>query len=320
MKILIFGRGVIATQYAWALEQAGNNITFYVRTERIAEYDNKIQLDILDARKKLKGKVVKQTWAVKMIDDLPKNHDYELIIVSVQHYHFKEVADFLSTRIDKATVLFFNNFWEEPLEATSMLPQAQLVWGFPKAGGGFDKNNVLNGTLMKSTTFGSIGKPQTERDNTVIALFQSAGFKPTYVQDFRSWLYIHFVFNASIQLEMLQGETKKLDSGKMKSSQFWKNVILNSKELIPLLKARKVDLKASSELKLLSLPAWLISFFVKMAMALLPPARKIIDSHNNINELKSYCQDVLSKAEELNIELPRYKKYSAFFEIQKKQL
>lgn len=31
MKILIFGRGVIATQYAWALEKVGHTVEFYVR-------------------------------------------------------------------------------------------------------------------------------------------------------------------------------------------------------------------------------------------------------------------------------------------------
>lgn len=33
MKILMIGRGVISTQYGWALEQAGNDVTFYVRKE-----------------------------------------------------------------------------------------------------------------------------------------------------------------------------------------------------------------------------------------------------------------------------------------------
>ena len=31
IKILMFGRGVIATVYGWALEQAGHDVEFYVR-------------------------------------------------------------------------------------------------------------------------------------------------------------------------------------------------------------------------------------------------------------------------------------------------
>ena len=31
MKILVFGRGVIATVYGWALERAGHDVEFYVR-------------------------------------------------------------------------------------------------------------------------------------------------------------------------------------------------------------------------------------------------------------------------------------------------
>jgi len=314
MKILIFGRGVIATQYAWALEKAGNDITFYVRPERLAEYGNKIQLDILDARKKVRGETVMQTWNVKMTADLTENHNYDLIFVSVQHYHFKEVASFLKTRINKATVLLFSNFWEEPLQSTSMLPQEQLVWGFPQAGGGFDKNDVLCGTIRSSITMSDFGKSNPERVNEVVEMFKSIGIKSSFVKDFRSWLYIHFVLNAAIQLEMLKGNAKKMESKKMKSTLFWKNVILNTKELMPLLNARNVDLKASAELKLMSLPAWLVCFAVKISMALLPSVKRVTESHNNINEMKAYCKDVLQSSKELNIDLPKYTQNKSIFQ------
>jgi 2-dehydropantoate 2-reductase len=57
MKILFFGRGVIATQYAWALEKAGNQVEFYVRPGRIAEYGTSVKLDILDGRKTSKERL-----------------------------------------------------------------------------------------------------------------------------------------------------------------------------------------------------------------------------------------------------------------------
>lgn len=68
--------------------------------------------------------------------------------MSVQHYHFEEVAVFLGPRAGKATVLVFNNLWVEPKQAVSRLPVEQLAWGFPGAGGGFGSDGVLRGALF----------------------------------------------------------------------------------------------------------------------------------------------------------------------------
>lgn len=94
MKILMFGRGVISTQYAWAFEKAGHTVEFYVRPGRIAEYGKSVALRIFDARKKIKGVLVNKNWDITMHEDLDANHDYSLIIVCVQHYHFQSVVDF----------------------------------------------------------------------------------------------------------------------------------------------------------------------------------------------------------------------------------
>lgn len=81
MKILFFGRGVIATQYAWALEKSGNQVEFYVRPGRIADYGKTVKLDILDGRKNSKGTPVRENWEITMREELQPNHDYDLIIV-----------------------------------------------------------------------------------------------------------------------------------------------------------------------------------------------------------------------------------------------
>ena len=115
MKILMFGRGVISTQYGWAFEKATHTVEFYVRPGRKAEYGSTVTLNILDARKKLRGASIRVEWPITMVEDFNANHDYDLIIVSVQHYQFNKVAEFLSDKVGRATLLLFNNFWEEPL-------------------------------------------------------------------------------------------------------------------------------------------------------------------------------------------------------------
>ena len=135
MKILMFGRGVISTIYAWVLEQAGNKVEFYVRPGRAAQYGPSVNLEMLDGRANSQGNLIKENWPITMREGLSADHDYDLIIVSVNHNQLSEVIAFLSSRIGKATVLIFNNIWVDPQTAVSALPKEQIVWGFPGGGG-----------------------------------------------------------------------------------------------------------------------------------------------------------------------------------------
>ena len=56
----MFGRGVIALDYGWALEKAGNEIEFYVRPGKAAQYGPFVDLDMFDGRKNEAGeKIIK---------------------------------------------------------------------------------------------------------------------------------------------------------------------------------------------------------------------------------------------------------------------
>ena len=307
MKILMFGRGVISTQYAWALEKAGHTVEFYVRPSRKAEWGSTVVINILDARKKIRGVSIKENWPVTLVEDFSANHDYDLILVSVQHYQFENAVDFLANRIGQATILIFNNVWEEPTAAVAKLPANQLVWGFPRAGGGFDQRGVLHGTLFGKVIFGTFGTERTARGFEVIKLFRSAGFRIQESKDFRSYLFAHFVANAALHFETFKSISNLTFVEAMQTTEFWKNVNLDGKELLPLLKARKVDLKATSELKIFDLPPWFLCLATRLAMKFIPSIKQIPVRHSNQDELKSYCQDVLATAEAMKIILPRFR-------------
>src|SRR5439155_19938008 len=84
MKILIIGRGLIATLYAWACEKAGHKVTSYVRPGRAAQYGPFVNLEIRDSRINSKT-FIHEKWPITMREDLNADHDYDLIIVSVNH-------------------------------------------------------------------------------------------------------------------------------------------------------------------------------------------------------------------------------------------
>jgi 2-dehydropantoate 2-reductase len=311
MKILMFGRGVISVLYGWALENAGHTVEFYVRPGRAVQYGSTVALDMLDARRSIFGKRVNESWAIRIREDLAANHDYDLILVSVQHYHFEEVAAFLGTRVGKATVLVFNNFWAEPQQAASPLPAEHLAWGFPMAGGGFGSDGVLRGALLGKVYFGTFLIDPSPRELAVRELFTKAGFSIAEQRDFRSWLFVHFALNCAMQTEALKAGSIPLAFA---SGNHRRGMILNMRELVPLLAARSVDLKAqSNNLAPIRLPTWLLGSIIGLAPKLLGSFRLLLDSHSNMEELRSTCRDVLTGARRINVNLPRLEAASSLF-------
>jgi 2-dehydropantoate 2-reductase len=104
VKILMFGRGVIASTYGWALATAGHEVEFYVRHGRAKEYGEAITLDLLDARQRFQGQRISGEWSVQYRETLERDHDFDLIVLSVQHYRVSEAVQFLASRLLHATV------------------------------------------------------------------------------------------------------------------------------------------------------------------------------------------------------------------------
>ena len=237
MKILMFGRGVIATTYGWALERAGHQVEFYVRPGRAAEYGSTVDVDLLDARKSPRGRPVAETWPVRYREQLDADHDFDLIVVSVPHTRLTEAAEFLAPRIGAATVLIFGNIWAEPWDAVGDLPRDQVAWGFPGGGGGFDSEGVLRAGMLPFVVLGTIDRAPTERERAVRRVFRAAGFRVQEQPDFRGWLWIHFIADAGMftppgPLTDLIGNRQGL-----------RDALLTTRELLPVLRARGIDLR-----------------------------------------------------------------------------
>jgi 2-dehydropantoate 2-reductase len=303
MKILMIGRGVISTQYGWAFEKAGHTVNFYVRPGRAAKYGSTIHLNILDARKKLKGELIEEDWKVRFVEEIPENHNYDLIIISVQHYQFAETAAALAPKVGKATVLIFNNFWTDPLQEVSAFPKDQLAWGFPQAGGGFDANGALRGGLFADVQFGTFGTEPTKRELAIRDLFLITGFKIKETKDFKGWLWIHFAVDAGFFAKVLEiGSTDVV----FKSNRHLKNAILNVRELLKLVEARGINLNNNaSDVRLYMRPLWLGSLMIRALLKISPPFRLLISSHANPEEARSYGQRVLEMARSMKFSVPR---------------
>ncbi|MBB2948990.1 2-dehydropantoate 2-reductase [Actinoplanes lutulentus] len=315
MKILMFGRGVIAAAYGWALERAGHEIEFYVRPGRAATYGNTIDLDLLDARRRPQGRRVTETWPVRYRESLEPDHDFDLIVVSVQHYHFAEVMSFLAPRVGKATVLVFNNLWVEPSAAVDALPAGQVTWGFPGAGGGFGADGVLRAALLPIVFFGTLGEPPTERAQAVRTVFRQAGFKIQESTDFRGWLSIHFIQNAGLHTQSLKLGSLAALAGKPRNV---REAILATRELLPLAEARGIDLRRHRrELLPFTAPIWLTAPALAWLFGHFPPTRMVMEAHANPEELRAVCRDTLAEARRLGVSVPRLEAAEQYFAAEK---
>lgn len=302
MKILMFGRGVVSTLYGWAFANAGHEVEYFVRPARVKQYGETVDIEIYDARSNRAQKKVVEVLPTKLITTLDDDHDFDLIIVSVSHHSFAAVAQYLAPRLGNATLLIFNNLWDEPLKAASDFPSDQVVWGFPQAGGGFP-NGKLRGLLMGKVMFGSFNQSLNIREIDTKKLFEQVGFKVSEQADMGGWLLVHFIINGGMHVEqILAGSAAAV----FEHAKHRKNVILNSRELLPLLEARGVDFKLQrSEIALIKLPAWVGSGLLWASWKFYKPLRVMLESHTNPQDGLTTCEVLLDYAKEQNIETPR---------------
>jgi len=305
LKILMFGRGVIATIYGWALRRAGHDVEFYVRPGRAAEYGDAVDLDLLDTRRRVGGQRVVEKWPGRLRETLEADHDFDLIVLSVSHHRLAEAADFLAPRVGEATVLVFGNIWTEPTDAVDPLPLDRVAWGFPQAGGGFGADGVLRGMLMPSVIFGTLDRPPNDRERAVRQAFREAGLRIKERPDFRGWLWVHFASDAGLLSQGLRlGSLSKLAG----SAGGLREGLLTARELLPLLEARGLDLRRHRVGVLpFRAPTWLTAGVLAWLTAHVAVARVSVTAHSDpdAEEPREVCRDTLAEARRLGISVPR---------------
>ncbi|GAA1713326.1 2-dehydropantoate 2-reductase N-terminal domain-containing protein [Kribbella yunnanensis] len=315
MKVLMFGRGTIATLYGWALEKAGHQVEFYVRPGRSAALGSMVELQIRDGRVG-RGAPVSQPWPITLREDLDSGHDYDLIVLSVNHDQLNNAVSFLSSRIGDATVLMFGNLWAEPSTVTSQLPANQVVWGFPGGGGGFTGSTLRGGVVQNIFMGFTEGSNRSERYQDVRDLFKKAGFKVSEQPDFRSWLWVHFLLDAAL---LTQGLAAGGQAKLVASRQAVTESVLLMREMIPLVKARGGT--SGRGMALLSrIPAGLVGFLLQRMLAGKNMYSFIMDEVERTGHMSRegaglYARDVLAEARQVGLLMPRLSALEPVFAV-----
>lgn len=210
-----------------------------------------------------------------MIEKHPSDHDFELIMISVNNNQLSSIIS-----------------WLEP-----------LVWGFPGAGGAFINQNTLDGGFMKNIFMGTIDNTTNKnRYNRIICLFKNAGFGISEKKDMHNLLWFHFISNASIMTAATKvGSLNEL----FDSTSALKDFVLILRELIPLMKAKGSMVSSMTNIAV-KLPPRLVAFAMKLVLAKGSLPREIMRSASGSESLKAenniiFARDTLAEARRLGI-------------------
>ena len=130
---------------------------------------------------------------------------------------------------------------------------------------------------MKSVQIGSTGKEPTAREQGVMELFTSAGFKISVQKDIARWLFIHYLMNAAMEGAAAEagGFGEAISSSKALS-----HMILNARKMTPYLKAK--GFKKDGLLTAMSiLPAKLMGTVMKNTIYRPGSPMHMAQSHNH---------------------------------------
>jgi len=304
MRILMFGRGAIATIYGRVLAAAGHDVEFYVRPGRAAEYGDEVRLDWIDGRRALLGRRVREAHAVRFRETVDPRGGFDLVVLSVGHHRLAEAAAFLAPRLGSATVLVFGNVWGEPLEAVAPLPADQVVFGFPGGGGQFQEDGVLVAAVTSSVVIGTGRAAPSRREGEILSAFRQASIAVRQEEDVRGWLWLHFLADAGMyaqavgkgSLAALVGDRKAL-----------REAFATTRALVPILRARGVDLGRHRRAMLPYRFPLLMGAATGWATLLVPIARRALAAHTDPDmvEGRAVLNDTLREARRLGVPAPR---------------
>ncbi|MBE7433288.1 MAG: ketopantoate reductase family protein [Anaerolineales bacterium] len=302
MKILMFGAGVINTLYGYALAQAGNDVTHYVRPGKKKMFGNGIRLNFLDGREN-PPKQASVHYPVKIVEEFSSADGYELIIVSVRHYQLDSVMPVIRDKIGNTDILIFNGNWDGIDNLDQYLPRSQYLLGFPVAGGGYN-GMTLDGALLDEIRLGELDGKSTSRLERIANVFRGADIKVDVQFNMQHWLWVHFAINSGIiGAAFKAGSAQKL----LNSIPLLRKGILAGREALEVCRARGVNVDSFEDAKSFYLPVWLAAVGVWYMMKTNLPARKIMETHTAVDELQVIYRDVLKSGEERGIPMPHFK-------------
>ena len=161
MKTLIVGSGVIGVVYGWALQQAGVDVTHFVRPGKKDQFPDGVTLDLLDERK---GYPPKSTphYPIRCVDSISPADGHEIIVIPTNAQQVEGALKTLVPVSGDATLLIFSGNWDGLAAYDAILPRERYLLGYPD-GGGTIRDGVYWTNLGPEVHLGLLEGQSTER-------------------------------------------------------------------------------------------------------------------------------------------------------------
>ena len=247
---------------------------------------------------------------------LEPDHDFDLIVVSVQHYSFAEAMSFLAPRAGRATVLVFNNLLVEPAAAVEALPAGQVAWGFPGAGGGFGDgrcaaSRAATRRLLRHPRRTAVRARASRTDGVPEAGFSDPGddrFPGLAVDPLPPE-------RGPAHAEPATGLARRAgrETTATCARRSWPPASCCPS---PRPAASTCGDIAASVLPFTA-PAWLTAPALAWLFGHFPPMRTVMEAHANPEELRAVCRDTLAEARRLGVSVPRLEASEPYFTAEK---
>ncbi len=196
MKTLIYGAGPIGQWLALRLHEAEQDVTLLARgdTHRSLRRNGIQIVDGLTGERLLAR--------VELVDRLDPEDAYDLIVVPMQKASRLAVCPILARNRHLKNVLFLGNDVSGFHHYLDHLPEDVVLLGFPRAGGGWDGDDLVvmdrekKGGPHGELFVGELDGSTRERTRSIKRLFEAGGIKVSLERDVDGWLKYHFAFMA----------------------------------------------------------------------------------------------------------------------------
>jgi len=189
MRILVYGAGVVGSQYAALLHRAGHDVSLLARGQRLADLrEHGIVLQAVDTGQRTVARP-------KVVDRLAPEDAYDLVIVATRKNQVPGVLPVLAANRATPNVLFMGNNAAGPDSYVAALGEDRVLLGFGGVGGVRDGHVIryLRGKKeRRGTTYvGELDGRCTRRLARIVEAFEWTMLPVSVLHDADAWLKTH---------------------------------------------------------------------------------------------------------------------------------
>lgn len=314
MDILVLGVGVIGTVYGYALQKAGHNVEHWVRESKRGEFDSAFTIKLLDGREHAKGVDKTDAYSIKLASS---GSSYDFIIISVSMGKLESAIQTLSANNITGTLVLLCGIWENKETVDQITGEYAYILGYPVAGGQMS-TGLLEGVLFDHIMLENRENAAIPNYSAIMEAFGSANIKIECPHRMLEWIWIHMAINAAVISTAAQysgyQDSEKAADALMGSAQALSRAVHAIRETVKIVETRGVDLKKyKRELLPYKIPAMIAGLVMKRMFATNKLTRKIMQIHNNADDLMYVCKSVYDCGQQLQVQAPVFYPYYQSF-------